>query len=251
MNFTGTKYLRHEPCPKCHSRDNRAVYTDHTFCFGCGYWTPVDRDLWNSRQIGEDKDAVGSHFTNYTFSTDIPPKPLNWLRGFGITDDEIMRYDIVWEEERQLLCFPRIDSFGEIVAFNGRYFGEDKSHPKYIQKGSKDVIQMITTDPERGIGIFCEDFVSAIKLGRWYVAMPVLGSAISLQAIKTAAARFDQLGVWLDPDMNAKSLKTVSNAAFMAGIKMFRVRSDLDPKAYPNPAMRQFVEIARKTIVEM
>ena len=32
------KFLRHEPCPKCGSKDNLARYEDHGFCFGCGYY---------------------------------------------------------------------------------------------------------------------------------------------------------------------------------------------------------------------
>ena len=28
-------FIRHSPCPDCGSRDNLAVYTNHTYCFGC------------------------------------------------------------------------------------------------------------------------------------------------------------------------------------------------------------------------
>ena len=28
-------FIRHAPCPDCGSRDNLAVYTNHTYCFGC------------------------------------------------------------------------------------------------------------------------------------------------------------------------------------------------------------------------
>jgi twinkle protein len=31
-------FLRHEPCPMCGSRDNLGRYTDHAYCFGCGYY---------------------------------------------------------------------------------------------------------------------------------------------------------------------------------------------------------------------
>lgn len=30
-------FIRHAPCPACGSKDNLAVYTDHSYCFGCGY----------------------------------------------------------------------------------------------------------------------------------------------------------------------------------------------------------------------
>ena len=33
-----SNFVRHEPCPACGSKDNLAVYDDHKFCFGCGYY---------------------------------------------------------------------------------------------------------------------------------------------------------------------------------------------------------------------
>ena len=35
---TDSQFLRHAPCPSCKSKDNLAVYSDHSFCFGCGYY---------------------------------------------------------------------------------------------------------------------------------------------------------------------------------------------------------------------
>lgn len=31
-------FVKHAPCPKCGSQDNLGVYSDHSFCFGCGYF---------------------------------------------------------------------------------------------------------------------------------------------------------------------------------------------------------------------
>lgn len=41
-----SEFIRHIPCPQCHSRDNAAVFTDgHEFCFGCGYYKRGDGEL--------------------------------------------------------------------------------------------------------------------------------------------------------------------------------------------------------------
>lgn len=38
-----TEFLRHEPCPKCKSKDNLARYEDgHAYCFGCEYYEHGD-----------------------------------------------------------------------------------------------------------------------------------------------------------------------------------------------------------------
>lgn len=31
-----SKFIEHGPCEACGSKDNKAIYDDHTFCFGCG-----------------------------------------------------------------------------------------------------------------------------------------------------------------------------------------------------------------------
>ena len=30
-----SEFIKHSPCPDCGSRDNLAIYTNHTYCFGC------------------------------------------------------------------------------------------------------------------------------------------------------------------------------------------------------------------------
>nr|BAR33339.1 DNA primase [uncultured Mediterranean phage uvMED] len=40
-----SKFLHHSPCENCGSRDNVAVYDDHTFCFGCQQYKKTNGDL--------------------------------------------------------------------------------------------------------------------------------------------------------------------------------------------------------------
>ena len=41
-----TEFLRHEPCPKCNSKDNLARYKDgHAYCFGCEYYEHADGEI--------------------------------------------------------------------------------------------------------------------------------------------------------------------------------------------------------------
>ena len=36
------KFLRHAPCNNCGSRDNLAIYENHTYCFGCRIYLKTD-----------------------------------------------------------------------------------------------------------------------------------------------------------------------------------------------------------------
>ena len=40
---TESKFIGHEPCPECGSKNNLARYDDgHGYCFGCEYWEAGD-----------------------------------------------------------------------------------------------------------------------------------------------------------------------------------------------------------------
>ena len=38
------KFIRHAPCPNCSSRDNLAIYENHSYCFGCEQHTTFNKD---------------------------------------------------------------------------------------------------------------------------------------------------------------------------------------------------------------
>lgn len=52
---SSSQFLRHEPCPKCGSRNNLARYSDgHAYCFGCEY---IEKDGDTTPVISMKKDA--------------------------------------------------------------------------------------------------------------------------------------------------------------------------------------------------
>lgn len=45
LEHNNSKFIRHEPCEACGSKDNKGVYDDgHTHCFGCGAYTTANDD---------------------------------------------------------------------------------------------------------------------------------------------------------------------------------------------------------------
>lgn len=50
---TESKFVRHEPCPKCGSKDNLGRYDDgHAFCYGCQYYEFADDDKRDILSVG-------------------------------------------------------------------------------------------------------------------------------------------------------------------------------------------------------
>ena len=39
------KFIRHAPCENCGSRDNLAIYSGHTYCFGCQQYKKTNGEL--------------------------------------------------------------------------------------------------------------------------------------------------------------------------------------------------------------
>lgn len=52
-------FVRHEPCPECHSSDNLARYTDgHGHCFGCGYYQKGEGEPTTTRRTPVSKEFI-------------------------------------------------------------------------------------------------------------------------------------------------------------------------------------------------
>jgi twinkle protein len=47
----GEKFIRHAPCPNCSSRDNLAIYENHSYCFGCEQRTTFNKDNQSTTPI--------------------------------------------------------------------------------------------------------------------------------------------------------------------------------------------------------
>lgn len=226
-----SNFVRHMSCPKCMSRDNLGLWDDgHTYCFGCGYRTPptgMNMSTYKRLQIQDVKLSLVFHY-----SPVIPHKAMLWLKSYGITDAEIEKYEIGYDPDRQSLIFPfRYPDTKEVVYASTRYFGEDKKHPKSKTIGVKKDLLAIGNENSSTL-VFVEDPISAIKVGRSFSAIPVLGSHVPLEALERATRHYKHVGLWLDPDMCLRSAKAVLRGQMLTGKRIFQVRSELDPKYY-------------------
>ena len=52
------KFLHHSPCENCGSRDNLAVYEDHTYCFGCRQYNTLNGELPKTKERTEFKNMI-------------------------------------------------------------------------------------------------------------------------------------------------------------------------------------------------
>src|SRR5258708_34551892 len=98
-----SKFLHHESCPSCQSRDKLVVWSDgHKWCFGCGYYIPGYKGMsvadvkQKLKQQEKGKEQYGSVYLPTDFDYGLPAEALNWLRKYGVTDQEIAKYKLGW-----------------------------------------------------------------------------------------------------------------------------------------------------------
>jgi hypothetical protein len=219
------------------------VYDDgHEWCFGCGYYKPPEHSLENVRQKqqkGDKQDVFDLNLSPY-----LSHDAYSWLKKYGISDEEIERFEVGYDKERELLCFP-IKEEGRITGYICRNFGPSRRQRKYLFYGSRRLPPIIDSqESDKNIGVFVEDIISAIKVGRSYAALPVLSANIDAKALKWASDRFVWVGVWLDRDMHGKVSKLVLRGSWVGQAKWAGIYSPKDPKEYSTQEIKGWVNHA-------
>lgn len=228
-----SNFVRHEPCPKCKSKDNLGRWSDgHAFCFGCNYYEPAERKL-NANDSTNGMGVIQSPGRKEAvWSSTIGPEALKWLRRYGITDQEIQDYDFMYDGSGHWLILPLQRPAGS-GTYQRRYFGSREGIPKYITTGPKAHNQLYGDNHGDGCAVMVEGIVDAIKVGRVAAAYPILGSDPSQEVIKRLLWRFKKVVVWLDPDMLLRASRAVLRASMtVGGARIARVSTRLDPKCY-------------------
>lgn len=214
-------FLRHEPCPKCGSRDNLARYSDGSaWCFGCSYYVP-----------GTHKGAIEAPEPAKKGPVDLtstlPSHYLNELLKRGLNESEVghFKYSPSWDR----LVFTHGD-FSEARAFDGR-------KPKTISHGQKTLLVMGEGTPV----VLVEDILSAIRVGRVTSAVSLFGSHIPKDWIPLLTRLSREYILWLDEDKYAESLKQARMLRTL-GLNATVVRTPEDPKAYDVSTIRKVLD---------
>lgn len=236
-------FLHHSPCPKCGSRDNLAEYSDgHAFCFGCRKYVPAPDSVENLKKKMEhqyNNNNDSSDFDTSDFSYVVPAEALTWLKKYGISEGEQKHYGLCWNPKTSSLVFP-IFNDKKLIYYQERYFGPNKDKPKYVTHGSKtQKLGYINNKNFPDAIVLVEDFISAIKVGRYCTCAPLLGATIDGKAVKWLSDNFKRVRVWLDMDKATESLRQASRVP----CKDVRViLTQFDPKDYTTQEIIKLLE---------
>lgn len=241
-----SRYIHHEPCPKCGSRNNLAVYDDgHKWCFGCRYYVPPPQSNEALRKrlegnMGGQVNIPQLDRSSANYSYVLPIAAIKWLRKYGISDEEIKSSHIMWNSYTDSLVFPlfgRNDKDEQvIVVTNERYFGDSPDHPKYKTYGPKskaiNVFTNSANDYDHDVVVAVEDMVSCIKVSRHFPCVALLGATMPQDHALKLSEAYKHLRIWLDMDKASQAVVEASKASqFVRGTSRVII-TDLDPKEY-------------------
>lgn len=234
------RFSHHAPCPRCHSRDNLGVYVDgHKYCFGCKFYVPSPESIEQLRRKtmeNNNNNVTLASIDSSGFTNAIPSKAMEWIKKYGITDNEIQHYGILWNANKDSLVFPIRDDHG-IVYTNERYFGDNQNHPKYLTYGNKalNTVYLVNKNTPNSL-VLVEDFISAIKVARFANCHPLFGSTVPANTLKWVCAWFKTIRIWLDMDKASQSLLEASKASQWVS-NTRSIITPLDPKEYDNNSL--------------
>lgn len=213
-------FLRHEPCPKCGSRDNLARYADGSaWCFGCGYMEPPShkRAVEAPKRAKEGPVDLTSH---------LPSHMLGELLKRGLNESEVSQFKYSPSMDRIVFVS---EDFMEARAFDGR-------KPKTISYGSKPILVVGAGTPV----VLVEDIFSALRVGRVTSAVSLFGSQIPKDWIGRLTKLSKEFTLWLDEDKYSEALKQARMLRTL-GLTVNVVRTPEDPKNYTEEEVKNFL----------
>lgn len=239
-------FVKHEPCPKCGSRDNLGVWSDgHKWCFGCGYYVKPDGTdfqlLKSKLEKSQEKTTVTQIQLPYAAQHGLGNEAKVWLTKYGIHPKETAKYGFRWDPEQRSLIMPIYDDEQRLIFYQERNFNPDIPW-KYRTHGNLgDHLPVFGADSDNDqVVVVVEDYISAIKVSRMAPAMPLFGSFLHRQKAVRLSYRYHRLCIWLDADKQQQAIKFLEQyEALFDNTAVVIVPGD--PKDYKDPDILEHV----------
>lgn len=241
--------IKMDQCPTCakkgkdRGKNNLGIYSDgHQWCFSCGYYLPTNPIQRIKTQVQDVEPVYKGITLPADFGNEIPKDAYEWLKQYDIPDTTIKRRLIGWSESWQRLIFPYFIE-GELVAWQGRYFGNDpirQKRQKWFSQGPLENILYVLGVKTTTLCLV-EDIVSAIKLCPYVQTSPLFGSVISAKRFSRLSKFYTDVIIWLDPDKYKEAIK-FANLGRTFGLNCRVILSDKDPKEHTIDEIKEYLK---------
>ena len=253
-------FLHNEACPRCRSKgwdipgDNLAIYSDgHAYCWSCNYYRPPSGVVFRGVHKPTKQPLIKLPDDSDTNYSDVA---VTWIARYDISRSDMLKHRVLWSDEGcyinhkgdkgakeliqcdSLLIFP-VWGDGELLAWQGRYFGHDKRVPKWIGRGKLQEVYNIM--PGKGPLVLTEAAISAMKVNKYgYNAMPLYGMHAKARFKHLKLLGHTDVVLWLDPGMDIESVNQ-ARVGRLEGLQMHSVLSSKKPKDYTREEINSFL----------
>lgn len=236
-----SRFISHENCPSCGSKDNLGVWDDnHKYCFGCGYYKSGTTNV--KTVFEEPKNSKTTTEYPHDITSTYPIEALKWLNSCGITNSLQKQYQIHWSPSKQLICWKIWGSNGTIIGWQGRCFAKN-AKTKYVIHGKihDDICILPNTNPKPTTIVLVEDYLSAIRVSNYLPCMPLFSCNISTNHLQGLSKTFKKIIVWLDSDKLDNARKIAIRISLL-GIHGQVLYTQNDPKNYTDTQIKDYLE---------
>lgn len=241
-----SRFVRHEACPACNSKDNLARYESGSgYCFGCGFYergglhaanlsTSVSKLGKPSHAGGDETDMVRPP-PDDTVLGEYPPVVVEWVGKYGLTTIDLIRYKVGWSKKREQLIYQFYGADQDLVLWQARNFREGTTHKDrfYTSGTTADVIAAYYPKQTGDTACIVEDCISAIVVSKCGVSgIPVFSATLPEKKLARIAKLYKNVLVWLDSDKFMEAEKQARRFS-MQGCRARVIHTKEDPKCYP------------------
>ncbi len=246
--------LRQEQCPLCAKEgndrkgNNLAVYSDgHSFCFGShGLVVSGNKIIqFKNKDLPEatKNDAVLPTDCDTTY----PNYCLEWVGQYELDRNDLLGNNVLWSDSYKRLIFPVYgDESRGLIAWQGRYFGDDPTKAKWFGRGDlKNTFHILGNSD---IVVLVEDIVSAIKVAKaGFSSMSLFGCVVGVERFKRLYKLLDKSSrvvVWLDENKRKEAVFE-AKLGRLYGMNCTTVFSKRDPKDENYESIKDLLALSR------
>lgn len=176
-------------------------------CFRCGKWNSYNQTFHRHNKAKENYNNGVAQKQHTPSNNELPPErdcnfdtwpreARNWILRHGIKVEELHGRGISVHNNR--LIIP-VYIGGDLVGYQSRKLVEDGS-PKYITKTNDPSRMLYFVSNNRSKIVIVEDFLSAIKVGRFFDAVAIMGTELSTWGLRYITNTYQDYVIALDND---------------------------------------------------
>ena len=168
------------------------------------------------------------------FQKEIPATGLAWLATYGVTPEEIARFNFGYSPGLNRLIMP-VYLNGTLVFWQGRDLSGDASRNKYLSVKQSRGSLWFEVNQGNPTTVVVEDILSALAVARaGYNSVAILGSYVHSEMVGKLATTGTRVVVWLDSNKRKESCAYSKRLRSLGIQSVPVVLPDKDPKEY-NP----------------